>query len=196
MQSPEAFYRGRLDPEYPPHVRLGWLSAEGQQTNFRVLLDLAEQVGGPLRGLSVHDAGCGHGDLYPHLLARGVGPYIGTDFMAEPLVVAREQHPGVTFQRLDLLTDTPPTADVTLVCGTLAYHTPENVEKMLERLWRVTTHTLAFIAWWDFPRGRPDTAAVRDTQHRIEQFVRRHGSRRGRNTAYGVPNEAMLAIAR
>lgn len=196
MLSPEAFYRGRLDPEFPPHVRLGWVSAEGQQANFRVLLDLAEEVGGPLAGLSVHDAGCGHGDVYPHLLARGVGPYIGTDFMDEPLVLARERHPDVTFRRLDLLTGDLPVADVTLVCGTLAYHTPENVEKMLERLWRVTTRTLAFVAWWDFPKGHEDTRTVRDAQHRIENFTRRYGARRGRKTDYGTPHEAMLAISR
>lgn len=197
LPTPEEYY-GSLSSLTGP-ASLGWSSPEAQQTNFRLLLDLAEDVGGPLTGRTVHDAGCGHGDLLPHLIERGAGYYTGTDLMAAPLEIARRKWggtPSATFLQRDLLRDPVPDAAVTLVFGALAYHPATNVERLLERLWERTTGTLAFITWWKLPKEIRGHRETKETQKVIESFVRRRGETYTRRIDYGIPHEAMFAVAR
>ena len=58
---------------------LGWKNRDSQQHRFEELAQI-----GDLRGCSVLDVGCGHGDLYPYLQERhGEFHYTGIDNVRE-----------------------------------------------------------------------------------------------------------------
>ena len=198
MPTPARFYEG-LTAE-SGHVALGWESSEGQHQNFRLMLGMLERLIGPIAGLSVHDAGCGHGDLIPHLRERAIGAYLGTDFMEEPLVIARKRYkwagPMVNFMRFDLLRGIPPKADISILAGTLAYHTPDDAEAILESVWARTGKAMAFHSWWGMPRQYEAHKMVRETQRRIERFLRLRAKQSERLLEYGPAFEALFALSR
>lgn len=198
LDKPTEFYAKRVGMQ--AHEALGWHTAEAQHANFRHLVALAVQVGGPLAGQTVHDAGCGHGDLIPYLRAQHIGGYVGSDFMAEPLVIARQKWAGeafpVQFVQLDLLRGPLPEVDVSFLAGTLAYHQPDDVETILERVWACTRRTIAFHSWWGVPREYAAYRITRETQRRIENFMRRRGKTRARLLDYGPSFEALFALSR
>lgn len=196
IESPSEFYAKRKG--LTDHRALGWETQEGQHQNFRLLLGLIERVHGPIAGLSVHDAGCGHGDLVPYLREKSIGAYLGTDFMEEPLVIARKRwgDPMTNFMRLDLLRGHVPKADISILAGTLAYHSPDDAEAILERVWASTGRAMAFHSWWGMTREYEAYRMVRELQRRIESFMRRRGKRRERLLEYGPRFEALFALSR
>lgn len=192
MISPEDFYRQRLllktDAE-----KQGWVDAGFQQTGFRTILDLVGQRL-PLRGLSVHDAGCGFGDIIPYLSARGVKDYVGTDVMPEMIAGARTRRPHREFRLLDLRTETPPTADVTLVCGALAFQKPNDIAAILDKLWDSSNRCLAFMSWWNVPAKLDVDGTAKRGQRVVDFFVRSIDNRLSRIEDYGIPHEAIFAL--
>lgn len=86
----DAFYREALDRFGPGHsMAVWWASRRVQQRRFEVLAEA-----GPWQGASVADIGCGLGDLFAFLEARGLGVrYDGFDINARMLEAARAKHP-------------------------------------------------------------------------------------------------------
>lgn len=196
--TPERFYKDKLD-EKSEVKRLGWNSPKDQQINFAVGIEIIESKFA-LAGTSVHDAGCGHGDLLPHLRKRGIEKYVGTDFMEEPLVIAREAHKDanggtekVRFERLELRTDKLPQVDVTFVFGALAFHTGKDGERMLKRLYDASKLALVFHSWWDIDKSYVNYTESTQMQKRIERFLQ-DKSHVARIRNYGVAREAMFGV--
>lgn len=93
-------YAERLRRLGPSTEALGWRNREQQQLRFDVLTSLT----GVRSGESVLDLGCGFGDLYDHFVARGLEVrYTGCDLSADVLAVARERHPGLSFEARDVI---------------------------------------------------------------------------------------------
>src|SRR5579864_4289295 len=86
-------YAGRLATFGPGPLAQGWYGARTQERRFSVLAEVSD-----LREGSVLDVGCGLGDFYSFLHARGgAGDYIGVDLTPEMVENARRRHPGARF---------------------------------------------------------------------------------------------------
>ena len=179
--------------------RLGWDSEAAQQRNFDTMLDLVRDAGLDLGALSVHDAGCGHGDLIDTLTTRGgVKHYVGTDFMEPALAHARERYPTYSFMQTDLLTGRLPKVDITLCFGALAFHKPRVVEMMLARLWEQSTVALGFISWWNLTPAYMYFDQSEQLRKGIRRFIRTARPKKTleRLGDYGDPVEAMFLLVR
>ncbi len=86
------FYEGRYRTYgYDPRS-LGWIVGT-QQVRFKQLASI-----GDLDGCSVLDVGCGFGDLYGYLLAKGIDvEYTGIDLNPAFITIARKVYPGGRF---------------------------------------------------------------------------------------------------
>lgn len=100
-------YTERLrEHSYSPEA-LGWGKSGRQDVRFSVLCE--EVLRAPRS--SVLDVGCGFADLYGFLRTRGwEGRYKGLDLVPGLLDVARERHPGVDVELLDIAEADPPEA--------------------------------------------------------------------------------------
>jgi SAM-dependent methyltransferase len=135
---------------------LGWKTEENQLKRFEILSQI-----GDMNGLSVLDAGCGHGDLrrylgdkYPDLR------YAGIDQMEEFLDVAIERYgdlPETTFYMGDCWTADLPNMDYVLACGLLSYRNSRSdfVLHMIEKLFNTCRLGFGFnlLKKVDFPGG-------------------------------------------
>lgn len=93
-------YAERLRRLGPSAEALGWRDGDQQRVRFDVLASLANVQSGD----SVLDIGCGFGDLFDYLAAHEIDVrYTGCDISADVLAVARERHPGLTFEERDVL---------------------------------------------------------------------------------------------
>ena len=180
--------------------KLGWRDLDAQQRNFKVMLDTLEDLKIPLQGLSVHDAGCGHGDLLVELEQRGgVRDYIGTDAMQAALDIARQRYPARDFRQQNLMdAHNIPEADVTLVFGTFAFYKPREVEGMLHDLWKHSKVALGFNTWWNLDPTFVDHERAAALQKCISRFLR---TVKGMQVLmpgeiYGEPTEAMFILWR
>ncbi len=114
---------------------LGWKEEQSQASRFEVLSQI-----GDMNGLSVLDAGCGHGDLRGFLAGKYPDlRYAGIDQMEEFLDVATERYgdfPNTTFYLGDCWTAELPNMDYVLACGLLAYRNskPDFVYRMIDKL--------------------------------------------------------------
>lgn len=131
--------------------QLGWNNLETQAQYMDMMVKLVHHHV-PLVGRSVHDAGCGYGDLITYL-EKVRGPqhslYIGTDLMGASITEAMKRHPNYLFAETDLLNGPVPEADVTICMGALAFHKSADAMKLLEKLWTQSRLALAFNCWWD-----------------------------------------------
>lgn len=178
-----------------PAQQLGWHRTEDQTRCFDILMGLARDFASPLAGKTVHDAGCGYGHLLPRILAEGAH-YIGTDCMADSIAQARRLHPDADFRHLDLISQPIPEADVTIVCGALAFYTSDTVGQMLKRIWASTRETLVFTSWWNLPPDWDNYKDNKKAQGLITDFLRKNGSRRHRVFGYGNKHEGAFALRR
>lgn len=86
-------YEPRISPDRESFDVHDWSDAASQQARFRVLLDHVE-----LDGRSLLDIGCGLGDLWGLLKARGVAVrYTGVDLIEKMVAAAQERHPDGRF---------------------------------------------------------------------------------------------------
>jgi len=175
--------------------QLGWNDEACQARCFDVLMGLATDFSGPLTGKTVHDAGCGYGDLLARV--RGAGAhYIGSDCMEASVQKARQLHESADFRHLNLLVQPVPEADVTVVCGALAFYPHDLVERMLQRFWVATRETLVFTSWWNVPPDWDNYKPTKQVQKSIDAFLRKNGSRRRKVFDYGNKYEIAIALSR
>jgi len=166
LHDPISFYDDFRKTGQNDAIRLGWKSPESQQRNFTSLLQLIE-TRTTLAGKLVHDAGCGHGDLIPHLQSRDIAGYIGTDAMGPAIATARKRHQSHDFRHMDLLRESVPKADATLCIGSLAFYKAAAGKRLVERLWNATGFVLGFSMWWDLT---PEFLLWKDSR-KIQEYV-------------------------
>jgi SAM-dependent methyltransferase len=98
----DEFYGAALDRFGPGHsMAVWWASRRVQERRFEVLAEA-----GPWQGARVADVGCGLGDLFGFLEARGLGVrYDGFDINARMLEAARAKHahPRARFLHRDVV---------------------------------------------------------------------------------------------
>ena len=142
-----AHYEACLREHGPTARGMDWRDERSQALRFEMLVD-----GLALEGRSVHDVGCGAGHLCDFLRQRGVNAdYSGSDLSAEMIAAARRRHPGVRFERADLMADELPPADVVVTSGLFNVKLQaaedawaEFVRDMLRRMFALARHALAF----------------------------------------------------
>lgn len=152
--------------------KLGWWTQEGQDKRFAMVIQDVE-FRTPLRGLTVHDAGCGHASLLKCLEERGVRreDYTGTDFYDNALQIARRNvGSDVRLVQTDLLHGDIPTADVTILIGVLAFYTPLEVHTILSKCWAKTNKTMSFTVWPPDPEY-PQYMTIVETHGAVKKFI-------------------------
>jgi len=124
---------------------LGWHDNENQRIRFEVLSKIAN-----LDDLTLMDAGCGHGDLCPFLLAKYPAiNYVGIDNNAALLDIALERY-GNDKQAKFLLGDFTgpdlPTADYVLCSGGLSYRNQDAdfIKNIIEKLFNASRYGFGF----------------------------------------------------
>jgi SAM-dependent methyltransferase len=144
-----AHYEKSLARFGPTARGMDWKDDVSQALRFAVLCDVCD-----LRERSVHDVGAGAGHLHDFLAARGVGArYTGSDLSSAMVATARALHPGVRFERRDLLGEPLPAErwDVVLCSGVFTVKLESSdadwwvlVESMLHRMFALCRIGIAF----------------------------------------------------
>lgn len=135
-----------------PAARLGMGSPAAQRKSFNVTLDFIEKYI-TLYGKSIHDAGCGHGALYPIIKERGIASYIGSDLMETTIEEGNRLYPDAPKQVLDILEGDLPKVDITLLMGVMAGWDANDAYRMLERAINASNRAVVFYHWMDTPEG-------------------------------------------
>ena len=103
LLSMRLFYVSKLIGFNSPFYRVGWKSQNTQEARFNALLAI-----GNLKEKSILDLGCGLGCLYGYLKKLGwKGEYTGIDVLDMMVKGARDRFPGVTFEKRNILLETP-----------------------------------------------------------------------------------------
>jgi SAM-dependent methyltransferase len=135
--------------------RVGWRDRLQQSTYFAALVEI-----GVRDDSSVLDVGCGHGDLYAFLNARGFrGPYTGVDLSPELIASARERFPAAHFVLGDVLESALDAHDYVMASGLFDYRTSDSPVRLRATLRRMFALARLGLAWNMFavaPPGRPD----------------------------------------
>jgi SAM-dependent methyltransferase len=106
-------YERQLARFGPTARGMDWKDEASQRLRFQVLCGVCD-----LDGLDVHEVGAGAGHLLDLLRERGsAAAYSGSDLSPAMLEAARRRHPGVEFERKDLLEDDIGRHDVVLCSG-------------------------------------------------------------------------------
>jgi SAM-dependent methyltransferase len=120
-----------------------WGSAESQSVRFDVFLRYL-----PLDGSSLLDVGCGFGDFWAYAKEKNVhfSRYLGIDFNARILEVARRRYEGAEFALLNILMEDPPfRPDYIVASGIMAVDLDGYHEYMMHILKRF--HDLCNVAF-------------------------------------------------
>jgi SAM-dependent methyltransferase len=121
---------------------LNWGSAASQQMRFQVLVEAGLEDGD-----SVLDVGCGQGDLYGWLLAKGWrGCYRGIDITPRMVDISRERFPEVAIQLGDVFRDDLAPADRIVASGIFYFRqdTPfEYMQAVLLRMFALCRKSVA-----------------------------------------------------
>jgi len=154
--------------------QLGWNNLETQDQYMKMMVNLVNHHV-PLKGRSVHDAGCGYGDLIPYLEKvvdhPPIASYVGTDLMGESITEAKKRHGAYHFACVNLLTDPVPEVDVTICMGALAFHKCSDAMWLLERLWQHSRIALAFNCWWDLTPEYQHHWNAQKLQKRVQSWL-------------------------
>jgi SAM-dependent methyltransferase len=142
-----AHYEACLREHGPTARGMDWRDERTQSLRFEMLLD-----GLALTGRSLHDVGCGAGHLRDHLLQRGLETaYSGSDLSEHMVAAARRRHPGVAFERRDLLAGENGPHDFLVTSGLFNVKLgaaedawAELVRDMLRRMFALARHAIAF----------------------------------------------------
>jgi SAM-dependent methyltransferase len=164
-QSLAAHYAALLADGDPAH-RLGWSDRRQQLTAYEALAGVAE-----LSACSILDAGCGTGDLYAFLRARGwTGPYTGVDLVEGSIAEARARFPEGKWLCGDLLAVPVPVHDYVLACGLFDVAVPDSAERLrtvLRRCWSLCRRGLA----WNMFGVRPARAPERQHIEPLDRLL-------------------------
>ena len=137
----------RLNQTLTGVQRLGWNGPIEQWMRFHALTKMLQKYVGPIPELSVHDVGCGFSDLLTHWKAAPPKAYIGSDCLREFVAESKSRHPAADIRLLDSLKQTPPSVDVSVMCGTLAMHKlPEQIA-LMEKVMRASKRAVLFTIW-------------------------------------------------
>ncbi len=155
---------------------LGWKNRESQQHRFEELAQI-----GDLRGRSVLDVGCGHGDLYPYLKQRhGQLHYTGIDNVGAFLEVAVRRFGEETNTRFllgEFGSQQLPQTDFVICCGALNYRNSDSdyLYRMIKRFFDATSIGLGLnlLKKVDFSAG----ILARFDPNQVADFCRRLTSR-------------------
>lgn len=102
MFGPKAYerYRARALRFGATFEALEYSMPVSQASRFEAVLRLLRIAGWAADGLSILDAGCGHGDFLAYLTAQGVpvGRYLGVDVVPEIIEHARRSQPSGDFR--------------------------------------------------------------------------------------------------
>ena len=148
-----AHYEEALRRHGPSARGVDWKDEESQRLRFALLSEVCD-----LEGRSVHEVGAGVGHLCDYLRERSPGAsYSGSDLSAAMMEAARARHPGVSFERRDVLCDPPEaTYDVVMCSGLFhvkLHHTDEEwrafVHATLRRMFEMCRNAIAFNAMSD-----------------------------------------------
>ena len=142
-----AHYESRLREHGPTARGMDWKDERSQRLRFAMLVDGLE-----LAGRSLHDVGCGSGELCAFLKERGLDlAYRGSDLSAEMIAAARARHPGASFERADLLHDEIAPSDVLVTSGLFHVKLAASdsdwgafVRDMVRRMFALCRHAIAF----------------------------------------------------
>lgn len=155
--------------------QLGWNNLETQDAYMKLMVKLVNDHV-PLAGKTVHDAGCGYGDLITYLEkawgSLGISSYVGTDLMDASVTEAKKRHGAYHFFQRDLLREEVPEADVTICMGALAFHKANDAETLLERLWAKSRLALAFNCWWDLTPAYVGHWNAHKLQKRVQSWLK------------------------
>jgi len=127
---------------------MDWKDEASQNLRFEVLSGICN-----LGGRSVHEVGAGAGHFVDYLASRGlrVG-YSGSDLSAAMIKSARTRHPGVRFERCDILDGPVRESHDVILCSGLFHvslRTPEDawldfVKRMVSRMFEMCRLGIAF----------------------------------------------------
>jgi len=141
-------YEARLREHGPTARGMDWKDEASQRLRFEVLCGF-----GDLSGRSVHEVGAGAGHFYDFLRERGIAAeYSGSDLSEAMVEAARARHPGVPFERRDVLEGpAAPSWDVVVCSGLFhvkLYHAEAAwrafVEAMIRRMLTLCRVGIAF----------------------------------------------------
>jgi SAM-dependent methyltransferase len=141
-----------------------WGSARTQARRFAVLAEV-----GPWHGRSVADVGCGVGDLFGFLEARGLQTrYYGCDISPGMVAAARARypHPRATFEVRDLLARGLGRRryDYVVASGTFNVRYEREHDRYLRgavaAMFAACRRAAAFNVLLPIPPGHPDAAAI------------------------------------
>jgi SAM-dependent methyltransferase len=139
-------YERSLRRHGPTVHALKWADREGQQERFRLI----EEVG-PWQDVSVADVGCGLGDLFGYLTARGHDVrYAGYDLSRRMVQAARRRYadPRARFEVRDILArGTGGRFDYVVASGTFNLRLPDHdrfLRRMLSTMYRACRRAIAF----------------------------------------------------
>lgn len=173
-------YEAQLRSHGPTARGMDWKDAASQRLRFQLLCEVCD-----LEGKSVHEIGAGAGHLYDYLRERGIGAlYSGSDLSQAMVDAARRLHPGVPFERRDLLLDPPSELHDVVVCSGV-FHVklqhPEAewrrfVEAALRRMYESCRVAIAFNLMSDRVDFRSDRLYYANAGEMLD-FCRRELSR-------------------
>ncbi len=127
--------------------RLGWNSKTEQWMRFHAITKLINKHVGALTDLTIHDVGCGFADLLTHWADTPPKQYIGTDCIRSFVNEAQSRHPTADIRLLDSLKQTPPTVDVSVMCGTLSMHKSMQQIVMLDKIYASSRKAVIITMW-------------------------------------------------
>ncbi len=130
--------------------RVGWPARWVQLLAFEMLAGIAD-----LHSADVLDVGCGLGDFYAYLAARGgVGTYRGVDLSPDFVAEAQARYPGASFAVADVLAEGVEPADYVFASGLFDVRTPDSpamLRAVLRRLFALARCGLAWNIFLDPP---------------------------------------------
>lgn len=126
----------------------GW-GDKDKYGNFKLLIDIVQYTGIPIKSASVLDVGCGTGDFYEYLKHRGSKDYVGLDIYGMSVEYARMKYPEGQFITGDFLEYTfSQTFDYVFCSGALAAVLSTNNYQMMgafiAKMWPLAKIGVAF----------------------------------------------------
>lgn len=129
--------------------RLGYSTSQSQIVRFNAMLDLllCGLQAPDLSALTVHDAGCGVGDMLGFLEGNGgLKYYAGTSIIEGDIELAQRRYSNrksAQFKACDF-SEVEVEADVTMVSGSFAFYPHDEVYEMIAKLMKSSKRALAF----------------------------------------------------
>ena len=132
-------------------AQIFWSGRSAQEKRFEALCQV-----GDMKGDSLLDVGCGHGDLLGYLEQHGtkVGRYVGVDLISEAIEKAKEKYPGAEFEVRDIERKPfkPGEFDYVIGCGIFAVESEkwgQYTMTLLMLLFQAAQRAVAVNFLWD-----------------------------------------------